>query len=87
MTRKIKKRRKITTPTKMARGLTGFGITTGIGSRVIGQVGGASSGYMQTQIGAGGLAGYTPVITSLGMGQYLIGQVRRVKKRVKKRKR
>ena len=69
--------------TKIARDVTGFGLTLGVGSTVVGAVGGSTGAYMQSQIG--GLATYTPAIISLGMGTGMLRQIKKIKS-IKKRR-
>ena len=65
--------------TKMAKGLVGFGMMSGVGSAVIGGIGGSSAPAMQSAMG--NLASYTPTITSMGMGNILMSGMKRKKRR------
>ena len=75
------KRRKYTEPfyTGMAKGMVGFGVTTGVGSAVIGGIGGSTAPTMQSAMG--NLAGYAPAITSIGMGTGLMNMVKTKRRR------
>jgi len=69
---------------RMALDVSKFGLTLGVGSVVIGGVGGATAGFMQGQVSA--LGKYTPAVVSLGIGKGMLRQLRKVK-RVRKVKR
>lgn len=75
------KRRKHNEPfyTGMAKGMVGFGVTTGIGSAVIGGIGGSTAPAMQSALG--GMASYAPAITSIGMGTGLMNMVKTKRRR------
>ena len=59
---------------KLARGMVGFGITTGVGSAVVGKIGGSTAAPMQSALGD--MASYTPLMTSIGMGNILMGSIK-----------
>ena len=69
---------------KTARGLVGFGMTTGMGTAVIGKLGaGATGTYLQGQLGSSGISGYAPVMTSATMGMGMMNAIKQKKKRRK----
>ena len=65
--------------TKLAKGLVGFGMMSGVGSAVIGGIGGSTAPAMQSAMG--NLASYTPAIISIGMGNMLIGAMKPKRRR------
>jgi hypothetical protein len=61
-------------------GIIVFGILLGVGSVVLYNFGNASGGtantnvqYMLTQLGSGGLAGWTPAIIAISVGMLFLG--------------
>ena len=61
-------------------GLVGFALIIGIGSVILNQFGNAVGGtanttvqYLLTELGSGGLAGWTPAIIAISVGMLIFG--------------